>query len=52
MVAVSPNPHSGPVSTMTITFSEPVDSLPLADLQLSLNGGSNLLDGSQTDIEQ
>ena len=40
---VSPNPRAVPVDSMTITFSEPVSGFTLADLQLTNNGGPNLL---------
>jgi hypothetical protein len=45
IVSVTPNPSTSPVSQMTITFSEPVSGLDLSDLQLTLNGGGNLLSG-------
>ncbi len=48
IAAVTPNPHTAPVSSMTITFSEPVSNLPLADLQLTVGGGPNLLTAAQT----
>ena len=45
---VVPNVGSSPVGSVTITFSEPVSGFTLADLQLTRNGGANLLTGSQT----
>ncbi len=48
ITSVTPNPRSNPVSQMTIVFSEPVFGFDLTDLALSLNGGGNLLTGSQT----
>ncbi len=45
---VSPNPRNSPVSTLNITFSEPVFGFDLGDLTLKLDGGSNLLTASQT----
>jgi hypothetical protein len=48
LVAVSPDPRNAVVDTMTITFSEPVTGLDLADLTLTRDGGENLLTGAQT----
>jgi hypothetical protein len=48
IVAVTPDPRTTGVSQITITFSEKVYGLNLAALQLTLNGGSNLLTASQT----
>lgn len=48
IAAVSPNPRTTAVDSMTITFSEPVAGFDLSDLVVSRNGGSNLLTGSQT----
>ena len=48
ITAVTPNPRNTAVSTMTIHFSEAVSGFGLSDLTLALNGGSNLLGGSQT----
>ncbi len=48
ITSVTPNPRTSPVSQMTIVFSEPVFGLSLTDLTLALNGGGNLLTGSQT----
>ncbi len=47
ITAVSPNPTSLPVSQLTINFSEPIYDLTLSSLNLTLNGGSNLLTGSE-----
>ena len=47
-LAVSPNPRSSSVNSLTLTFNEPVYGLTLAALQLSSNGGTNLLTASQT----
>jgi hypothetical protein len=48
ITSVTPNPRNTSVDTMTITFSEPVFGFSLSNLQLSLNGGPNLLTASQT----
>ncbi len=48
ITAVSPNPSTTSIGQMTITFSESVSGLMLSDLQLTRNGGSNLLSGAQT----
>ena len=48
IVPVSPSPRNSDVTSMTITFSEPVTGFALASLQLSLNGGANLLTAAQT----
>jgi hypothetical protein len=48
ITAVIPDPRSTPVSSITITFSESVSGLDLADLRLLRNGGANLLAGAQT----
>ncbi len=48
IIPVSPDPHTSPVSTITIVFSEPVGSFDLSDLSLTRNGGTNLLNGSQS----
>jgi hypothetical protein len=37
-----------PVDDLTIQFTEPVRSFDIGDLRLSLNGGPNLLTGSET----
>ncbi len=46
--SVIPNPRSSSVAQMNLVFSEPVYGLDLTDLQLTRNGGANLLTGSQT----
>ena len=43
ITAVSPNPRNTAVSSLAITFSEPVSNFTLANLQLSNDGGSNQL---------
>ena len=43
IAAVSPNPRSTVVSSLSITFSEAVSGFDLADLSLSNNGGSDLM---------
>jgi uncharacterized membrane protein len=45
LAPVSPNPASGPVSSLDVTFSEPVDPTTFNPnmLSLSLNGGPNLI---------
>ena len=48
IVDVSPDPTSGPVNSITITFPEPVTGFGLSDLSLSRDGGPNLLTGAQT----
>lgn len=47
---VTPDPRSGPVDSVTITFSEAVTGFDLSDLSLSRSAGTgaNLLTGSQT----
>lgn len=45
---VTPNPRTSPLPQMTLSFSEAVTGLDLSDLQLTRNGGSNLLTGAQT----
>jgi hypothetical protein len=47
-IAAVASPRDTNVDQMTITFSQPVSGFTLADLQLSLNGGANLLTASQT----
>jgi len=42
------SPRLTPVTQMTITFSEAVSGLDLSDLQLTVDGGANLLTGSQS----
>ncbi len=41
-------PANPPVTALTITFSEPVSGFSLSNLQLSVNGGANLLTAAQT----
>ncbi|NUQ62795.1 MAG: metallophosphoesterase, partial [Pirellulales bacterium] len=48
IVDVMPDPRTIPVSQITIAFSEPVSGFDLPDLQLTRDGGANLLTGSQT----
>jgi len=45
---VSPELRTTPVSSITITFSEAVANFTAADLALTVDGGANLLDGSET----
>ncbi|MGA2068682.1 MAG: lamin tail domain-containing protein, partial [Thermoguttaceae bacterium] len=44
--ALSPNPRNTPVSSVPITFSEPVNGFGQANLQLTLDGISLSLDGT------
>ncbi len=48
--AISPvtSPRNTPVDSMTITFSAPVSGFSLANLQLSVGNGPNLLTAAQT----
>jgi type VI protein secretion system component Hcp len=46
--AVSPAPRNTAVPSLVIRFSEPVTGVDLADLQLTRNGGPNLLTSQQT----
>ncbi|HZN66573.1 MAG TPA: Ig-like domain-containing protein, partial [Tepidisphaeraceae bacterium] len=48
VVDVAPDPRTTVVDSVTITFSEPVLGLDLADLRLTLNGGASLLTAAQT----
>lgn len=48
IVPVLPNPHAGPVGEMTINFNEPVSGLNLNHLELTRDGGADLLTGAQT----
>lgn len=48
ITAVSPNPTSTAVDTLTITFNESIQGLDLSDLVLSRDGGPNLLTGIET----
>ncbi len=50
IASVTPDPRITPVSQMTITFSEPVSGFDLSDLQLTRDGGLNLLSGAQSVI--
>lgn len=43
---LTPNPRTTPVAQMTIRFSEAVTGFDLGDLQLTANGGADLLVGS------
>ena len=47
IAAVSPNPRTTPVNSLTITFSDAVSAFTPADLTLSDNGGTNLLSSAQ-----
>ncbi|MDB5388337.1 MAG: hemagglutinin/hemolysin-related protein, partial [Planctomycetaceae bacterium] len=46
--AVSPDPRSTSVSSLTIVFSKAVNGFDLSDLSLSRDGSPNLLTGAQT----
>lgn len=46
--AVSPDPITTPISSLTVTFSEAVTGVTIGDFSLTRNGGSNLLTGSNT----
>jgi hypothetical protein len=48
IVDVTPDPRTTSVPSISIVFSEAVTGFDLADLSLTLNGGPNLLTGSQT----
>lgn len=48
IVDVTPDLRKDAIDTVTITFSEPVTGVDLADLQLRLEGGANRLTGAQT----
>src|SRR5262249_46027859 len=48
IAAVTPNPRNAAVSQLTITFIQAVAGFDLADLQLTRNGGGNLLTAAQT----
>jgi hypothetical protein len=48
ITAVTPNPRTTAVGSMTIVFNEPSFGLTLTSLSLTFNDGSNLLTGSQT----
>ena len=47
IVPVDPNPRIVAVDSISIVFSEPVLNFDLADLQLTLDGGPNLLTGTE-----
>jgi len=48
IVSVGPDPRNSAVEQIVIALSEPILGLDLADLSLALDGGGNLLTGSQT----
>ena len=48
IIDVMPDPRATSVSEIAIVFSEEVTGFDLADLTLTLDGGTNLLSGSQT----
>ena len=48
IVDVSPDPRTTSVTSITISYTEPVFGFDLADLSLTKDGGSNLLTASQT----
>jgi len=48
IVDITPDPRTTSVPSISIVFSEAVTGFDLADLSLTLNGGPNLLTGSQT----
>ena len=48
ITAIDPDPRSVPVDSIRIVFSEPVLNFDLADLQLTRDGGGNLLTGTET----
>lgn len=45
--AITPDPRNDGVNPLTIIFDEPVTGVGLADVRLTLNGGPNLLSGTQ-----
>lgn len=47
IAAVVPDPRNVTVSPLTVVFDEPVQGLGLADVRLTLDGGPNLLSGTQ-----
>lgn len=47
IVDVSPDPRNSAVSTITISFDQPVQGFTVADLNLRRNGGANLLTAAQ-----
>ncbi len=46
VTAISPDPRTTPVTTMTITFSDPVQNFDLGDLTLTRDNGPNLINGN------
>ncbi len=46
ITSVSPDPRTAPVTTMTITFSAPVQNFDLSDLTLTRDNGPNLINGN------
>ena len=48
IAAVSPSIRNTAIDQLSITFSEPIGGFSLTNLQLNLNGGVNLLTGSQS----
>ncbi|HSV12730.1 MAG TPA: FG-GAP-like repeat-containing protein [Tepidisphaeraceae bacterium] len=48
LTAISPNPRSTPVDADTLQFNEAIAGLTKGSFTLTLSGGANLLDGSQT----
>ena len=50
LAAVSPNPANGPVASINVTLSEPVDpsTFDRSKVLLTLNGGSNLVNSGVT----
>lgn len=48
MTQPSPTPRNSDVATITITFSEPVTGFTVEDMTLKLDGGADLLTGSES----
>jgi hypothetical protein len=48
IIDVSPDPHNGAVDEIEIVFDEPVSGFDAGDLDLTRDGGANLLSGAQT----
>ncbi len=48
VVDVAPDPHTSPVDQLQIVFDQPVIGLDLADLDLSRDGGADLLTGAES----
>jgi hypothetical protein len=44
---VTPDPRNAPVTTLVFVFNEPVQNFVAGDITLTLNGGANLLTGSE-----